>query len=78
MKADIFKCIAISDIEKTGFLTRGGKFHCKRMFVGLINALLTFQGNMNTVVREFAWEICIIYLDDILYMSNNIEEHIMV
>ncbi|KAL5529848.1 hypothetical protein ACEPAF_6105 [Sanghuangporus sanghuang] len=46
------------------------------MFFGLCNAPAMFQGFMNDIFRELIHEgIIIIYLDDILIFSNDLEEH---
>jgi len=42
---------------------------------GLVNAPATFQGMMNTTLREFLDHRVVVYLDDILIYGKTIEEH---
>ncbi|KAL5536232.1 hypothetical protein ACEPAF_53 [Sanghuangporus sanghuang] len=64
------------DEWKAAFRTNLGLFEPTVMFFGLCNAPVTFQGFMNDIFRELIHEgIVIIYLDDILIFSNDLEEH---
>ncbi|KAL5498599.1 hypothetical protein ACEPAH_1953 [Sanghuangporus vaninii] len=64
------------DEWKAAFRTNLGLFEPTVMFFGLCNAPATFQGFMNDIFREMIHEgIVIIYLDDILIFSNDLEEH---
>ena len=42
---------------------------------GLTNAPIVFQHMMNNIFREYLDHFVVIYLDDILVFSTNIEEH---
>ncbi len=54
----------------------GEIYTCKRMPFGLKNAPSAFQKLMNWMFRkEIADGIVLVYLDDIVVMSNNFEEH---
>jgi len=64
------------DEHKTGFRTRYGLYEYKVMPVGLVNAPATFQTMMNKVLREFLDHRVVVYLDDILLYSSNMDDHI--
>ena len=44
------------------------------MPIGLTNALAVFQHIMNNIFREYINHFVVIYLDDILVFSSNLEE----
>ena len=56
--------IAEEDRDKTAFVTRKGQWRFKVQSFGLCNA-----------PSQFAYDICLIYLDDILVFSKTFEEH---
>ena len=43
---------------------------------GLVNALATFERMMNLILSEFLDQGVVVYLDDIMIYSDNIEDHI--
>ena len=43
--------------------------------VGLMNAPFTFQRILNNLFRELLWKEVIVYIDDILLFSDNIDTH---
>ena len=65
-----------SDASKTVFATSKGLFDFKRMLMGLSNACATFEGLMEYVIAGMQWEICIVYLDDIIIFSRTLDEHL--
>lgn len=66
-----------SDIPKTAFITHKGQYQFKVLCFGLTNAPSAFQRLMNEVFRDLIdANIVQIYLDDILVMSRNIDEHL--
>ena len=65
-------------IEKTAFSCEGGHYEFKRMPFGLKNAPSTFQRVMDNILRNliFKEKICLVYMDDIIIFSPNLNEHI--
>jgi hypothetical protein len=67
--------IANGDEWKTAFRCRYGHFEYQVMPFGLMNAPGTFQAFVNDVLREYLDDFVVVYLDDILIYSTNLEEH---
>lgn len=67
--------MAENDRQKTAFSTPTGHFEFNRMPFGLKNAPATFQRLMNTVLTGLQEIECLVYLDDIVIYSANLEEH---
>jgi hypothetical protein len=68
--------IPAEDVPKTSFVTDIGQFQYKVLCFGLTNAPATFQRLMNHVFRECIGKYVLVYLDDILVMSETPEEHL--
>jgi hypothetical protein len=64
------------DRDKTAYVTREGTFRFKKMPFGLCNAGATFQRLMDLVMAGLNFEICLVYLDDIVLYSKDISEHL--
>ena len=62
-----------ADREKTAFTSRRGLFEFKTMPFGLCNAPATFERLMETVLAGLNWQICLIYLDDIIVHGESFE-----
>lgn len=65
-----------SDKEKTAFITKYGIFQFKRMGFGLCNAPSTYSRVMNLVLRGLHWKTVLAFLDDILVLGKNFQEHL--
>ena len=65
-----------SDRPKTAFVTRKDLYQFRRMPFGLANAPVTFERLMENFLAGLQWDICLIYLDDIIVMGKTIDEMI--
>ena len=64
------------DKPKTSFVTRSGLYQFKVMPFGVTNGPATFQRLMDLTMAGLNYRICLVYLDDIILMSNTVEEHL--
>ena len=64
-----------SDIRKTAFVTMYGLYEFLKMPMGLKSAPMTFQRVMELALQGLQWQICLIYLDDVVIFSKTFEEH---
>lgn len=64
------------DKEKTAFSVGNGLWQFKVMPFGLCNAPATFERLMEYVLRGLHWKICLLYLDDIIVMGKNFNDHV--
>ena len=56
--------------EHSAFCTHCGLFHFTRMPFGFTGAPSTFCHLMSIVLREYLWEICLCYLDNIIIFGR--------
>ncbi|KAJ9509747.1 hypothetical protein QJQ45_011393 [Haematococcus lacustris] len=69
--------IPAEDVPKTAFRTPEGHYQFKVLCFGLTNAPATFQRVMNEAFAEVINDYALVYLDDILVMSKDSEEHLV-
>ncbi|KAH9250853.1 hypothetical protein BASA81_011366 [Batrachochytrium salamandrivorans] len=63
------------DEPKTAFITKYGQFEFLVMPFGLANAPAQFQRMMNTLFRDSIGKFVLVYLDDIVVYSEDLETH---
>jgi len=68
-------CIAEGDEWKTAFRTQYGSFKWLVMPFGLSNTPTAFQQFMNEIFGDLLDVYVVVYLDNILIYSNNLEDH---
>ena len=62
------------DRQKTALITRHGLFEFNVMPFGLCNAPATFERLMELVLSGLHWQICLIYLDNIIIFGKTFSE----
>ena len=65
-----------NDKEKTAFSTPYGLYEFNVMPFGLTGAPGLFQRLMENVLKGLQFEICLIYLDDVVIFSSTFDEHV--
>jgi hypothetical protein len=68
--------VAERDRDKTAFITRRGCWRYTVMPFGLTTSPSVFQRLMDMVLHGLSYEICLVYLDDIVIFSNTYEEQL--
>lgn len=62
--------------EKSAFVTNNGLYQFNVMPFGLSNAPSTFERLMERVLAGLQWQLCLVYLDDVIVFSQGIPQHI--
>ena len=62
--------------QYTAFSCEFGFYEYVAMPMGLTNACATFQRLMNGVLDGLIGKCCLVYLDDIIIFSNNVQDHL--
>lgn len=64
------------DAHKTAFVVNNELYHWKVMPFGLKNAPSTFQRMMNEILMDYKFKFVLVYLDDILVVSDSFDSHV--
>jgi len=64
------------DADKTTFIARTGMYRYRRVPFGLCNAGSTFQRIMDLALNGLNFNMCLVYLADIIVYSSMVEEHL--
>jgi len=64
------------DQENTAFTTHCGIYHWLSMPFGVTSAPATFQRALDIILSGLKWQICLVYLDNVIIFSANAEQHV--
>ena len=65
-----------SDSDKTAFICPKGMYKFRKMPFGLCNSGATFQRLMDVVLSGLHFQVCLVYIDDIILFSTTVDEHL--
>ena len=66
------------DRGKTAFSVPWGHYQYRRCPMGLTNSPATFQRYMEKILGDLAYDVLLIYLDDLILFSDTIEKHLAI
>ena len=76
LRPGYFQCaLSPSDMDKTAFVTRRGMFRFRVLPFGVCNAPSCFQRLVDLTLSGLNFEICLVYIDDVILMSSTAEQH---
>ena len=64
------------DSDKTAFICPKGMYKFRKMPFGLSNSGATFQRLMDVVLSGLHFQVCLVYIDDIILFSTTVDEHL--
>ena len=65
-----------SSKEKTAFITHNGLYEFNVLPFGLCNSPATFQRTMTHILRGLEWDVCLVYIDDLIIFSWTYDKHL--
>jgi len=68
--------VKVEDIPKTAFVSKYGLFEYVTVPFGVCNGPPTCQRLMELILSGLQWQICLIYLDDVIVFGSTFNEHI--
>lgn len=68
--------VAEHDTEKTAFSAGDGLYQFAVIPFRLCNSPATFECLMDCVLEGLHWNICLVYLDNIIVMGKDFKEHL--
>lgn len=66
------------DRTKTAFSVPWGHYQYRRCPMGLTNSPATFQRYMERILGDLAYDVLLIYLDDLILFSDTIEKYLVI
>lgn len=64
--------------DNTAFMCHKGLYHITRMPFRLTYASATLQREIDIQRAMFKWNTCLVYLDDIIVISNSLDDHLSI
>jgi len=68
--------MAPDDIDKTAFTCHIGTYEFLKMAFGPTNSPATFQRALDNILSRMTWQTCLVYLDDVIVLSDTPESHV--